>query len=471
MNVEEQQRLAALIAAMKAQVDSQTKALADARAREAVAETKLKAMGDKLSRLADSGAPSKSEASGISLIIQKTVHNPDFVKGAMDGTVSVTIDASAIPPRRKNFPGIGLTTADVPTGTHDAGIVESLGLPGVRLRDIIPVVPVSDGTIEYVRARFSHLAARVTTAATVSATSLIVDNAEGFAKDQEIWFGEEGSVGAHKTTVTAVNYDTNTLTVTALLAAVPVGTVVTSERFVFTPEAKIKPRAKAKFTQKTESVKTLAHWIPVTRQALADSRQLQSYLEGELIEGLVLSEEQQILKGTGLDNRQFLGVFNDPDVLSYAWSSGPVTDTQVDAIRRAMQLIFMASRAQADAIVLSGWDDVNIATLKTAGGQYLFGGPTASAGVTRIWGVPVVVSADLEEGEALVGAFRVSTTIWDREQTTVRTGDQHASFFVENCVAILAERRVGFTISRPEGLVKLDLSTAPVAPPETPPAG
>ena len=78
-----------------------------------------------------------------------------------------------------------------------------------------------------------------------------------------------------------------------------------------------------------------------------------------------------------------------------------------------------------------------------------------------VWFLPVVESIAINQGDALVGAFRAACDILERESTSVRVAEQHADFFAKNMVAILAERDVGLRVFLPGALCTLDLSTAP----------
>jgi HK97 family phage major capsid protein len=67
--------------------------------------------------------------------------------------------------------------------------------------------------------------------------------------------------------------------------------------------------------------------------------------------------------------------------------------------------------------------------------------------------VPVVESDSITEGYFLVGAFRLGAQIWDREGVSIRVSEHHASYFIQNLVAILAEERFALTVYRPEAFV------------------
>jgi len=61
-----------------------------------------------------------------------------------------------------------------------------------------------------------------------------------------------------------------------------------------------KPESALTFKLLTESVKTIAHWIPASRQVLADVAQIRAYIDTRLIYGLKLTEEAKILYVIGV---------------------------------------------------------------------------------------------------------------------------------------------------------------------------
>src|SRR5262249_3527123 len=64
-------------------------------------------------------------------------------------------------------------------------------------------------------------------------------------------------------------------------------------------EGTAKPESALVFTQKTESVRKLAHWLPVTDEILEDVAQLTSYINQRLRLGVQLAEDDQLLNGNG----------------------------------------------------------------------------------------------------------------------------------------------------------------------------
>ena len=215
------------------------------------------------------------------------------------------------------------------------------------------------------------------------------------------------------------------------------------------PEKSLKPQSDITFDVESATVKTLAHWIPATRQIIADAGQLRNYVDNRLMYGLALTEETQILYGDGIgDNMQ--GIMTNPNIQN---AGGVITDDSlVDHIRRSITRTLLAGYP-ATGIVLhpNDWQDIEL--LKGSDGHYIWVSVT-QGGESRLWRVPVVQSTGLTEGEFLVGAFGLGAQLWDREQANIRVSEHHADYFARNMLAILAEERLAITTYRPESFVK-----------------
>ena len=209
------------------------------------------------------------------------------------------------------------------------------------------------------------------------------------------------------------------------------------------------------FEKKTSAVETIAHWIPASRQILADAPHLQGIVDGRLRFGLKLKEDAALLYGDGT-NGNLLGLM--PQATAFDDSTMPpagvVPYTSIDKLRWAF---LQVARAQYPATfaVLSLEEWAIIQMMKTTDGAYIFGTPTDGA-APRIWGKQVVESHGLSEGEFVTGSG-FAATVYDREEVTVRVAEQHDDFFVKNMVAILCEERLGFTVERPAAVVAGDL--------------
>jgi HK97 family phage major capsid protein len=224
----------------------------------------------------------------------------------------------------------------------------------------------------------------------------------------------------------------------------------------------IKPQSAFQFVGEQSPVRTLAHWEAAHRNVLADEPQLRSIIDNELMYGLRLLEDSQILNGDGT-GENLLGVLNTPGIQEYAWSDGvstPVPDTKADALRRAATLSFLAYY-EPTGIVLhpNDWEDIELT--KDLQGQYLIAVSVAMGGEPKVWRMPIVETPAIAEGTALVGAFGTGAQLYDREQASIRISEQHSDFFVRNAIVILAEQRLALAVKRPEAFVTVDFDGAP----------
>jgi HK97 family phage major capsid protein len=213
-------------------------------------------------------------------------------------------------------------------------------------------------------------------------------------------------------------------------------------------EGATKPESSLTFELASAPVRTLAHWIKATKQVLDDVPQLQSYIDTRLRYGLELVEETQLLVGDGT-GQNILGLV--PQATPYDTTRSKVGDTRIDIIRRAMTQLRLAEFA-ASAIVMHPTDWEEIELLKDTLGDYIWSNPRALSGPT-LWGLPVLDSTSLTEGEFLVGAFNVAAQIWDRQDATVEISTEDQDNFIKNLVTIRAEERLALTVYRPESFI------------------
>ena len=228
-----------------------------------------------------------------------------------------------------------------------------------------------------------------------------------------------------------------------------------------------KPQSSFTFVGQQAPVRTLAHWEAAHRNVLADEPQLRSIIDNELMYGLRLQEDAQILNGSGT-GENLTGILNTSGVQTYSWSAGTysetagMSDTKADAVRRAATLSFLAYY-EPSGIVLNpnDWEDIELS--KDGNGAYVVAVSVAMGGEQRLWRIPVVDTPAIAEGTALIGAFGTGAQIYDRESPSIRISEQHADFFVRNAIVILAEQRLALAVKRPESFVKVTFDNAPAS--------
>ena len=229
----------------------------------------------------------------------------------------------------------------------------------------------------------------------------------------------------------------------------------------------LKPQSSFAFVGEQAPIRTLAHWEAAHRNVLADEPQLRSIIDNELMYGLRLLEDNQILNGNGA-GENLLGIMNTPNVQQYSWSSGAYSatagmgDTKADALRRAATLSFLAYY-EPSGIVLhpNDWEDIELT--KDGNGQYLVAVSVAMGGEPKVWRMPIIDTPAMTEGKALVGAFGTGAQLYDREEASIRISEQHSDFFVRNAIVVLAEQRLALAVKRPEAFVEVTFDAAPSA--------
>lgn len=212
-----------------------------------------------------------------------------------------------------------------------------------------------------------------------------------------------------------------------------------------------KPEGAMAFEEVTEPVKTIAVWIPATKQALSDAAQIRSMIDEELRADLEEELEDQMINGTGVGN-DFTGILATSGILSQAWN----TDLLVTA-RKAITTARVTGRVRPTAWLLNPEDWETIDLLTDSDGRYFFGGPTRM-GIKSLWGLTVVESETVPQGTGLLADWK-KAALWDRELASIQISEHHADFFIRNMVAILAEMRAAFGVIRPSGFVEVDLES------------
>lgn len=211
-----------------------------------------------------------------------------------------------------------------------------------------------------------------------------------------------------------------------------------------------KPEGAWAFEVVQTPVKTIAEWVPATKRALADVAALEGLINDELSADVAEAEEDQIVNGDGT-GENFTGILNTSGIQTQSFATDVLT-----SIRKAITKARTVGRVNPNGIALNPADAEAIDLLKDANERFYFGGPFM-VGSTPVWGLPVVESETVPAGTAVVADWS-KCVIWDREQTTVTMTDSHEDFFVRNLVAILAEERLAFGVTRPAAIVTVDLT-------------
>jgi HK97 family phage major capsid protein len=206
-------------------------------------------------------------------------------------------------------------------------------------------------------------------------------------------------------------------------------------------------------------VRTIAHYEVAHRNVLDDEPTLRGIIDNELLYGLRLVEDDQILNGDGTGSN-LTGIRETSGVQTLSWSAGSTGDTRIDAIRRGITKSLLAYYEPTGMIVHPN-DMEDIELTKDGESRHLMVMSVSVGADARLWRLPMVATPAIDEGYVLLGSFGIGATLYDRMEGNIRVSEQHSDFFIRNAVAILAEERLALAVKRPESFVEVYLDGAP----------
>ena len=216
-------------------------------------------------------------------------------------------------------------------------------------------------------------------------------------------------------------------------------------------EGAAKPASTLNFAAVDEPVRKIATTIKVTDEMFQDVPQIQSYINNRLMLFVRIATEAALVSGAGAPS---LTGFLNRSGLTAAQAIG--TDTAPDAIYKEITKIRVGSFLEPDGIVVNpnNWQTIRLS--KDANDQYYGGGPFTAAygnpgGMAgdMLWGKRVVVTTAMTSGTALIGAFATASQIFNNGGLTVEATNSNEDDFLNNLVAIRAERRLALAVYRP----------------------
>ncbi len=223
-------------------------------------------------------------------------------------------------------------------------------------------------------------------------------------------------------------------------------------------EGGLKPESVLEYELENAPVRTIAHWIPASRQVMDDAPQLGTLIDTSLVYGLNIKEEAELLYGDGTGEHLY-GMI--PQATAFEISRIEALDTRIDVLRHA---ISQAEEADlpASGVILNTRDWLSILGTKDTTGDYISNGPW-SGGPGTIWGLPVVWTNGIDVGDFLVGAFETATQIYDRMDPEVLVSDEDRDNFIKNMLTVRAEKRLAFAVKRPAALIHGSFDDIPVS--------
>ncbi|MFG1977012.1 phage major capsid protein [Nonomuraea fuscirosea] len=208
------------------------------------------------------------------------------------------------------------------------------------------------------------------------------------------------------------------------------------------------PRSSLQFTPYVAPIAQISHLEYVHNNTLADESRLRGIIDRDMIDGVKLTEDYQVLFGNG-QGENLLGLTQTPGIQTYTGVSGEKFTKQ---LRRAMTLSILAYY-EPNGVVLHPLDFEEIELEEDGQGAYRVAVSVAIGAEKRVWRLNVIDTPAMFEGKYLMGSFGLGAKLYDRETVSVQVSTENAINFEENICTIKASERVGLAVDRPESFI------------------
>jgi HK97 family phage major capsid protein len=258
------------------------------------------------------------------------------------------------------------------------------------------------------------------------------------------------------------------LTVRDLLSARPTTMQVVDFVKVNTPMAPASPQVEASakaenavtFSSVSEKIRTIATWIPASKQILDDFAELMGFINSTLPYYVNLAEELQLLSGDNT-SENLHGLITQ----AAAFNTGLLSTTngwnKIDIVGRAIQQISSSKELDPTFVVLHPNDWWEMRLTKDSFGRYILGDPQTNVRPS-LFGLDVVYTTSIANTTFLVGSGNpIASEIRDRMEMQVEISTEHQDFFTKNLVAVRGEKRVALLVKRPNSYIAGTFTTSP----------
>lgn len=214
-------------------------------------------------------------------------------------------------------------------------------------------------------------------------------------------------------------------------------------------EGAVKPTSKLALDRIEDKLKVVAHLSePMHEYWLKDATNLQQFVELELLYGLRLELERQVLYGDGTAT-ELKGFLTTSGIQVQAFATDLLTTS-----RKAITKMEKSGHT-ASVFVFSpdDWESLELARTDTAGSLEL-GGPVDRA-AQKLWGVPVVTSNQLEVKDGGLIDLASVDVATDTQGIETRWSEAVGDDFQRNQIRARVEGRFETEVYQPLGIVKL----------------
>lgn len=224
-----------------------------------------------------------------------------------------------------------------------------------------------------------------------------------------------------------------------------------------TAEGTAKPESKMEFTEADAQVRTIAHYIRVTKQLAEDAPALAAYINSRMMYGLNRRIEKQLLVGDGT-GQNLSGIFTSGNYTEHGFtqSNMPEGSTVLDLIRRCAATMRKTGYTPS-VVFLNPMDFDTLRGMKDSNGGYLMGSPLQAGTDIRPWGLRVIESPEVAEGTFMVADPQMGATIYDRTAPVIEMFEQDSDNVTKNLYTVRCETRIAFAVESANCFIGGDL--------------
>lgn len=203
------------------------------------------------------------------------------------------------------------------------------------------------------------------------------------------------------------------------------------------------------YTERSETVRKIGHFIPVTDEQLEDIEGIDALLRADMATGIRQRASSQILNGDG----------NAPNWEGLLDSGRSTTDVDgtglfiADIVDKCIEEVRVTGFTEPSGIVMNSRDWHGYRRATTTDGLYIAGNPSENIAPV-MWGLPVALTTEITQGTVLVGNFRDYCRIAVKRGIEISVSDNVASYFIQGVQVIKAEMRAAFAVLRETAFAK-----------------
>jgi HK97 family phage prohead protease/HK97 family phage major capsid protein len=213
-------------------------------------------------------------------------------------------------------------------------------------------------------------------------------------------------------------------------------------------EGGTKPTSVYTLTEKVGKLQVLAHLSEqISHYALGDSVNLEQFVDSEMLHGLQVAVENQVVNGDGTAPA-LRGILATSGIQTQVFATDILT-----SIRKGITKI-EAQGLSADVLIISAADWEAVELLAATNGATDVRGVPVDATTRRLWGVQAVVSNVLPEATAIL-LDGTAVSLDHDGQIDTRWSDAVSDDFAKNYLRCRVEGRFGLSVYRPLGVVSV----------------